>query len=229
VDVIGAGFGRTGTLSVKVALEALGFGPCNHMVEVFEHPEHIPAWQAAAEGAPVDWGAVFAGYRATVDWPGCTFYEALLREYPRARVLLTVRDPERWYESAAATIYQASRAAAGAGSEAPASVRASGRMIDTLIWQLTFGGRFEDKAQAIAVYERHNREVQERVPSERLLVYDVAEGWAPICRFLGVPVPEGRPFPHLNDRATFGQRIEQRVRTGGPGGAPPGPPPAGQA
>jgi Sulfotransferase domain len=225
VDVIGAGFGRTGTLSVKVALEALGFGPCYHMVEVFEHPEHIPAWQAAAEGAPVDWGTVFAGYRATVDWPGCTFYESLLREYPRARVLLTVRDPERWYESAAATIYQANRAAVRAGEEAPAHVPAAGRMIDTLIWRRTFGGRFEDKAQAIACFERHNREVQERVPAERLLVYDVAEGWAPLCRFLGVPVPEGRPFPHLNDRAAFGHRVGQLVRPDRPGG----PPPAGPA
>ena len=212
MDVIGAGFGRTGTLSLKVALEVLGFGPCYHMTEVFEHPEHVPLWQAAAEGTLPDWAHLFAGYKATVDWPGCTFYESLLQAHPAARVLLTVRDSGRWYESVASTIYPASRGAlrgAAPGAGPPPDMVAIGRMIEALIWQRTFDGRFDDRDYAIAVFERHNREVQDRVPGDRLLVFDVAQGWDPLCRFLGVEVPADQPFPHLNDRISFGQRVQQ--------------------
>ena len=110
LEVIGAGFGRTGTMSLKVALEELGFGPCYHMREVFEHPEHIELWRAAMRGDPVDWERVLGDYRATVDWPGCTFYGELLERNPDAKVILTVRDPQRWYESVRDTIYRTSGA-----------------------------------------------------------------------------------------------------------------------
>ena len=110
LKVIGAGLGRTGTMSLKVALEGLGFDRCYHMVEVLAHPEHVRVWDAASRGEPVDWEALFRGYRATVDYPGCNFYQEYLRLYPEAKVILTVRDPGRWYDSARQTIYQASRA-----------------------------------------------------------------------------------------------------------------------
>ncbi len=106
LKIIGAGFGRTGTLSLKVALEELGFGPCYHMLEMFQHPEHIALWEAASKGHPVDWHQVFEEYQATVDWPGCAFYEQFMEAYPDAKVLLTVRDPDKWYESSQATIYR---------------------------------------------------------------------------------------------------------------------------
>jgi hypothetical protein len=211
MQVIGAGFGRTGTLSLKAALEALGFGPCYHMAEVRTHPEHIALWQAAGEGQAIDWDTLFAGYAAAVDWPACTFYEQLMRLYPEAKVVLTVREPERWYESAQTTIYEISGPhAAAAGSPMPT---AQLHMIDTIIWQGTFGGRFEDKQHAIAVFEKNIQEVKERVPRERLLVFDVREGWAPLCRFLQVPLPEG-PFPRLNEAQEFRQRMEERRRAG---------------
>jgi hypothetical protein len=105
MKVIGAGFGRTGTMSLKVALEELGFGPCYHMIELFEHPEHVERWEAAVGGEPVDWEELFSGYQVTVDWPGAAFYKELSERYPEARVILTVRDPERWYESAWNTIF----------------------------------------------------------------------------------------------------------------------------
>ena len=111
LDVIGAGFGRTGTMSLKVALEELGFGPCYHMSEVFAHPEHVELWRAAAQGKEVDWEQIFGGYRATVDWPACSFYGELMEKYPDAKVILTVRDPQRWYESAYNTIYTMTRTA----------------------------------------------------------------------------------------------------------------------
>jgi hypothetical protein len=111
LEVIGAGFGRTGTMSLKVALETLGFGPCYHMTEVFTHPEHVELWRAATQGKPVAWEQIFDGYRATVDWPGCTFYAQLMQRYPDAKVILTVRDPQKWYESVYNTIYRITGAA----------------------------------------------------------------------------------------------------------------------
>lgn len=212
MQIIGAGFGRTGTLSMKAALEQLGFGPCYHMVEVFDKPEHVALWQAAAEGASIDWSKIFASYNATVDWPGCTFYAPLMEAYPQARVILNVRDPERWYKSVSNTIYQAGKAIRGDAEPTP-HMQAFGRMIETLIWGGTFGGRFEAKAHAIEVFERHIAEVKERVPRERLLVFDVKEGWEPLCRFLGVETPE-TPFPRLNDTASFLTETAERARQG---------------
>ncbi len=220
LKVIGAGFGRTGTRSLKEALEILGFGPCYHMVEAFEHPEHVPAWNAATRGEPVDWQELFREYRATVDWPGCTFYQQLMETYPDAKVLLSVRDPEKWYESVTSTIYQVSRR-----SRSPfapllmlllslirPSVAKLVPLINRLIWQGTFQDRFEDKAFALSVFNQHNEEVKQYVPPEKLLVYSVKEGWEPLCAFLGVPVPDV-PFPHLNDRENFvGNRMGEQAR-----------------
>jgi hypothetical protein len=150
-----------------------------------------------------------------VDWPACSFYAPLMEVYPEARVLLTVRDPQMWYESVLNTIYPTSLEEAEGPEE-----RAHLRMTDTLIWQGTFDGRFADRQHAIAVFERHNREVERRVPADRLLVYAVKRGWEPLCRFLDVPVPEDTPFPRLNDTAEFQRRRQGRGR----GHAAPAPP-----
>ena len=222
MKVIGAGFGRTGTWSLKAALEELGFGPCYHMTEVFAHPGHADFWGSAWRGEPVDWEGVLGGYEATVDWPACTFYEELMERHPEAKVLLSVRDPEPWYESTRSTIYELSmllesspiaRLIFGLISLLVFGGFAGGRssIVNDMIWQGTFDGRFEDKAYAIEVFERHNEEVKRRVPSERLLVYEVTEGWVPLCEFLGVPEPE-ETFPHLND-ATLLRRGTKAVRT----------------
>ncbi len=219
LKVIGAGFGRTGTLSLKAALEELGFGPCYHMTEVFSHPQHIADWVAATEGKPVDWKDLLSNYQATVDWPACTFYEELMRVYPDAKVLLTVRNPDSWYESVSSTIYPISRRATGSpfivfiGSLLfPERIRV-GRMINALIWQGTFDGKFEDKEYALAVFQRHIEEVKKNVPTEKLLIYDVKQGWEPLCAFLGVEIPRDKPFPHLNERASFiGNRLMQRTQ-----------------
>jgi hypothetical protein len=215
VKVVGAGFGRTGTLSLKAALETLGFGPCYHMIEVFEHPEHAGFWQAAWRGEPVDWDGLLGGYEAAVDWPACTFYEELLQRCPDARVLLSVRDPERWYESTRDTIYQISKITAGSRLSRAvfafvglfvSGVFEIGRMGNEIIWQGTFDGRFEDRSHAIEVFVRHNEEVKRRVPAEKLLVFEVKEGWGPLCEFLGAEVPD-KPFPRLNDAAQMRRRI----------------------
>lgn len=204
VKVIGAGFGRTGTWSLKAALEQIGFGPAFHMVDLLPHPDRAPMFMAALDGEDVDWNKVFEGYSATVDWPGCTFYDRIAEAYPDAKVLLSVRDPEKWYESATKTIYAMKEAAergtlVGGGPGAPPEVL---EMIRRLQWEHTFQNNFADKAFAIDVFNRHNAAVQATIPADRLLVHEIQEGWAPICEFLGVPVPDTE-FPHLNDAETF--------------------------
>ena len=209
LEVIGASFGRTGTLSMKAALEELGFGPCYHMSELFRNPEHMGQWRAAMRGEPVDWERVLGDYRATVDWPGCTFYGELLERNPDAKVILTVRDPQRWYESVRDTIYRTSgayysvafRLASLVTPRARRLIRAS-RFVSELVWEGDFDGRFGDRGHAIETFERHNEEVKRRVPPGRLLVYEVKQGWGPLCGFLGVEVPD-KPFPHLNDGEAY--------------------------
>jgi hypothetical protein len=208
MKLIGAGFGRTGTTSLKAALEELGLGPCYHMSETFKNSEHVDTWLAAAEGRPVDWKALFSGYQATVDWPGCSFYRELMALYPDAKVLLSVRDPESWYRSCIDTIYKITHVfpISPVGRYLP-GLGKNTRMIERLIWENTFHGRFRDKAHAIAIFERNIEEVRRVVPAERLLIYDVKEGWEPLCRFLGVPAPD-KPFPRLNDTREFQRRIK---------------------
>lgn len=210
MKVIGAGFGRTGTMTLKVALEELGAGPCYHMVEViWGDTSRLPLWQAAANGEATDWKAVFDGFQSTVDWPGCTFYEPLMEVFPDAKVLLTVRDPEAWYESAKSSIYAAliagQKGELAEGTEEPPSPEAFG-MISKLIWEGTFHGRFEDKAYAIEMFDRHIAEVKSKVPSERLVVHEVKEGWKPLADMLGVAEPQ-TPFPRLNDKVAFREMV----------------------
>jgi hypothetical protein len=216
VKVIGAGVGRTGTLSLKAALEQLGFGPCFHGRHVLDHRDRLPLWMAAASGEPVDLALLFDGYTSSMDWPGAAFWRQLVFDvYPDARVILTVRDPGSWYDSVARTIYPmfGSRTEARA-AEARAVVPGLDVMTDftrRLIWDGPFfGGRFEDRDHAIAVFRAHNAAVHREVPADRLLVCGADVGWTTLCAFLGVPVPD-TPYPHLNDPAGFWGRVEARM------------------
>jgi hypothetical protein len=200
LSVIGAGFGRTGTLSLKLALEQLGFGPCYHMVEVLKNPAAPADWSAAADGEPVDWDRVFAGYRSTVDWPSATFYRELAEAYPEAKVVLTVRDPEAWFTSTQATIFGMPYDEAGGPFP---------RMASKVIGRL-FDHRLNDKARVIEVFERHNETVKRVIPPERLLVYEVSQGWGPLCAFLGVEAPAG-PMPKVNSTEEFHQELPARM------------------
>ena len=221
MKVIGAGFGRTGTASLQSALQELGFGPCYHMYEVFEHPQQADFWGAAWRGEALDWEEVLEGYEASVDWPACTFYEQLMERYPDAKVLLSVRDPERWYESTRNTIYELTKlsdhslftrlglASLSLFMFGTFTIRPL-QMAQEIVLRGTFEGKFEDKRYAIEVFNQHNEEVKRRVPKERLLVYEVKEGWKPLCEFLGVKEPD-KPFPRLNDAAEI-QRLILVVR-----------------
>ncbi|MCE2392517.1 MAG: sulfotransferase family protein [Proteobacteria bacterium] len=203
--LVGAGFGRTGTLSLKLALETLGVGPCYHMLEVRRNPDHVSLWSRAADGEPVDWDALFAGYAAAVDWPACRFWRELAERYPESRVLLSLRDPEDWYDSVRQTIYRVMKGeVSGIASDHLDMVR-------KLVLEQTFGGRFEDRAHAIDVFRRHNQEVQEAVAPGRLLVFEASQGWEPLCAFLGRPVPD-EPYPRVNTREQTGAMLEAAVR-----------------
>lgn len=202
LDVVGAGFGRTGTLSLKSALETLGFERCYHMIEVHRHDEHRPVWSAAMRGEPVDWDALFEGYRASVDWPACNFWEPLAAYYPDSRVILSVRDPERWYESVRNTIYPTSMERLRSDDPAQQEV---GRWLCELIWDGVFDGRLEDKDHAIAVYLANTERVKATIPPERLLVFEAAQGWAPLCEFLERDVPD-EPYPRVNTTEEFRER-----------------------
>ena len=197
--VLGAGFGRTGTLSLKGALETLGLAPCYHMVEVARQPEHAEIWTRAARGEPVDWHAFFRDYAAAVDWPATAFWRELASAFPAARIVLTVRDTAAWYASFRATIVERT-AALSPPQDSP--LRAIYDLTHELILGGVFGGRAADEQHACAVYDAHNRSIVDEIPPQRLLVYDLAAGWPPLCAFLERPIPS-EPFPHLNTRAGF--------------------------
>lgn len=207
LTVIGAGFGRTGTTSLKAALERLGCGPCYHMQTAMTRPGHASFWRRARHGRAAFRGFL-RGYRSAIDWPACEFYRELMEDFPQARVILTTRPAGAWYDSVRDTLWQIDQAWPW---WFPQSIR---RMHDEVIWNARFGGRFLDRDQAIAVYEAHLDEVRRTVPPERLLVFDVAQGWAPLCRFLDRPVPADEPFPRLNDRRNFA-RIVAALRFAG--------------
>lgn len=203
--VIGSGFGRTGTLSTKFALERLGFGPCHHMEEVVRHPLHGREWVRIARGGTPDWPSLFAGYDAAVDFPAAVVWKELLAQWPEAKVLHTVRDPERWYDSTASTIFRSPEFVAGwlrrftpAGYPVEVAIR--------MVWDGIFDGRFADRDHAIAVYEAWTQDVIDTVPADRLLVFEVRDGWEPLCEFLDVPVPD-EPFPNVNDKAMILRRF----------------------
>ena len=202
--LIGAGFGRTGTLSLKGALERIDFGPCYHMMEVFQKPEHPALWAAAVDGKPTDWDALFAGYKATVDWPGCHFWRDLAQRYPEAPVLLSVRDPGRWYESVRNTIYKVMSNAPAQGEAEFA--RSQIGMARRVVLEDTFHGRIEEPDYAIEIFERHNQAVRDAIDPDRLLVYELGQGWQPLCDFFGVPVPDS-DFPHANTSEGFGELL----------------------
>lgn len=194
--VIGSGLGRTGTKSLQTALNLLGFGPCHHMVEVFTHPETMPLWIEAGAGRP-DWEAIFAGYASMVDYPGAAYWRQLADYYPDAKVLHSVRDPDDWFDSTQATIF--------AEGGMPARAIASGEGSMAAFFKSFSGGvsgDMHDRAQLTAYFRGHTEAVKAAIAPERLLVYEMGQGWAPLCAFLGVAVPDA-PYPSENSRAEF--------------------------
>jgi hypothetical protein len=213
MKLIGAGLPRTGTLSQKVALEILGFGPCYHMVNVLADLDLVPKWRAAVEGN-ADWPAIFGEHQATVDWPDSYFYRELIDLYPDAKVVLSARDGDSWACSMRDTIWglfygdilirNLSNARAKVDPKWAAFIEL---MIS--MWERSglMPGGIETTLEAMSeAMARFNEEVKQTVPADRLLVWCVSEGWEPLCDFLDVRVP-AMPFPHLNDTREFNDRV----------------------
>jgi hypothetical protein len=199
LEIIGPGFGRTGTNSLKIALEHLGFGPCHHMFEVRDNPALLPDWEAAARGETVDWDNVFRGYRSQVDWPGARYWRELARHFPEARVILTVRDPDAWFDSVQATI---APFVAARGTHPSPHVNAIAEMAHQTIVVPIFNNRLTERDYATRVFREHIAAVKAEIPAHRLLVFDLHEGWRPLCHFLEAEVPD-IPFPKTNSSKEF--------------------------
>ncbi|MCB9135838.1 MAG: sulfotransferase family protein [Anaerolineales bacterium] len=222
LKVIGAGLGRTGTESLKKALELLGFDACYHMFELtMKHPEHLPEWEKLVAGETPNYEFLFDGYQSTADFPACMFYREFMAQYPQAKVVLTVRDADKWYDSAAKTIFRG----------VPVPIVALGRLMglfsknvraslltipfaNDVVNYRFFEGRISDREHTKAIFNAWNEEVKRTVPPERLLVFEVKEGWAPLCHFLGVPIPS-TPFPHANKGDTFEKDLLKRIKSDG--------------
>ena len=199
IEVIGAGFGRTGTLSLKFALEKLGYDKCYHMMEVQHNPGHLQQWIDAADGNELDWPGLFKGYKASVDWPSCNFWREQMAAFPNAKVILSRRDADAWHKSVMNTIWPASKAG---GQNPDAKAQLGWKMAREVIWDGVFAGRIEDRDYAIECFERHNQTVIDSVPADNLLVYQPGDGWQPLCDFLGCDVPD-EPYPRTNTTEEF--------------------------
>ncbi len=196
LKVIGTGFGRTGTDSMREALNILGVGPCHHMVEVNASEEQKVTWRALVKkGLPPSWEQLFAGYASAVDWPSAYYWRELIAFYPQAKVVLTYRTADSWWKSFEQTILQGIQR-----STEPESLGLA------LIRDKVFGGRADDRAHAIAMYEENVAAVRATVPPERLLVHSLGDGWEPLCAHLGVPVP-AQPYPSRNTTNDFQNMI----------------------
>jgi Sulfotransferase domain len=200
--IVGAGLGRTGTSSLKHALERLTGGSCYHMVELFGRPQDTAVWQAAVDGEEVDWVSFFDGWDAVVDWPACTFWREIAAAHPDAVVLLSTRESsEKWWQSMSATILP--NLASEVPPDDPAWVERRRMMRGVVDRTLDPGWPAHDAV--VGGYERHNAAVRAEVDPARLCDWTPGDGWAPLCQALGVPEPD-EPFPHTNTTADFNSR-----------------------
>ena len=220
LKVIGAGWGRTGTESLKLALEQLGFDKCYHAYELIANPHQITYWEQLQRGERPDYDALFSGYQAAVDFPVCYHYRELLQQYPDAKIILTVRDPSHWYDSAAKTIFVKPK---------PGKVRLlwflslfSKRLryiyritknAESFLFGQVWKNKVSDKVAMIDFFNTWNEEVKRTVPADKLLVYEVKQGWEPLCKFLNVPIPDS-PFPKANEHGDFHQRLDKGIAKG---------------
>lgn len=198
--LIGAGLGRTGTTSLKIALEKLLGAPCHHMMELFAHPEQIPVWHAAARGEMPDWRRFLSGYAAAVDWPSAAFWPELAAAFPDAVILLSEREPASWWKSASGTIFQA----------IPQAPNPAWRDMVVDLMRERFTWPLDDQGAVLAAYERWYADARARIPRDRLLTWRASDGWAPLCQALGVAVPSD-PFPRANTTEEFQAMVRARM------------------
>lgn len=210
IKIVGAGYGRTGTKSLQLALEKLGYGKCYHMEELFRNPAGITHWKNAYQGKKVDWTSLFQNYQSIVDFPGAIYYKEIANHFPDTKVILSVRDPEKWYQSVRATIFGFDPGPAIKMKmlfKMPFSAPARNlfqviQQSNKAIWNQYFEDKFEDKDYAIQRFKQHIEEAKRVIPKERLLIFDAKDGWQPLCDFLGKEIPS-EPYPNSNKKEDF--------------------------
>jgi hypothetical protein len=214
LKVIGAGWGRTGTESLKKALEIIGFGKCYHAFELLKDGHRVVYWEQLAKGEQPDYDRLFEGFQSAVDFPVALYYKEFMKQYPEAKIILSYRDPEKWYESASKTILRPipfffiplCRFVGLFNKNISYFPRIHAIMINEILNQF-MQGRQNDRAFMINLYNRWVEDVKQTVPEEKLLVFEAREGWEPLCKFLNVPIPEV-PYPKGNDSEQFRKRIK---------------------
>ena len=204
LEIVGAAYPRTGTVSLKLALEELGFGPCHHMAEIIAHPEMGALWIAAAQGRP-DWEAIFAGYKSCADAPSCYVWREITAKYANAKVILTERDPQEWFESTQATVFSPQWVAATLKMPL-------GPFFQAAVYDF-YGDKIHDRDFMIATYKSYCADVKQTIAPDRLLVYRTGSGWEPLCGFLGVPVPS-TPYPKANQRDEMKAMLARSISKG---------------
>jgi hypothetical protein len=224
LKVIGAGGPRTGTASLKTAFETLGFGECQHMESLFNRPHLVDYWVELFKTGKTDFDTLFDGFQSTSDFPGYLHLEPLLEKYPDAKVVLTNRDPEEWYESASRTVYaftpqtfsqKLRRLPKKMKSKRFRGIAKTLRLVEVYLWKGHYEGKFLDKQRTIDTYLATNEKTRSLVPKDQLLEYQIGDGWEPLCEFLNVPVPD-QPFPHRNARNQFIAQLSKIMSSGGP-------------
>lgn len=223
IKVIGAGGPRTGTASLKTALEVLGFGKCSHMEGLFNQPDLVDYWVEFFETGKTDFDALFKDHQSTTDFPGCLLYKELLEQYPDAKVILTLRDPENWYQSTLETVHRFVPQTfmqklpfipRKLSSPRFRNIAKTLALVEVYFLKRHYKGQFKNKKQTLEIYNAFNEEVRRTVPKGQLLEMHISEGWEPICKFLNVPIPD-QPFPKKNQRAQFIQQIGGMINGGG--------------
>lgn len=222
LKVIGVGGPRTGTASLKMALEQLGFGKCYHMEWVFNHTEDVAYWKELYETGTTDFERLFDGFQSTVDFPGYLNYQAFLKQYPEAKFILSERDPEAWYESALNTVFSVTPQTFGQKlgmmkkmlfSKKFREMSKAFLLVEKYLWKGLYEGRFKDKAFALNRYQGTNEDIIKTIPASQLLRFNPADGWEPLCEFLGVEAPN-EPFPYKNKRKDFKEQLNKMLNTG---------------
>ena len=220
IKIIGAGLPRTGTNTLKQSLEQLGYKHVYHMKELLVNPDKLHYWKTLEETGDTDWDALYNGYDGTVDFPGYPWYEEHMKRYPDAKVILTVRDFESWYKSVDSTVFRAGPQTPGEKIKMLSKLLFNSRarkVVKVIKWfkKVFFAnelqGKFEDKDFAQQFWEGHLAKVKANVPADKLLVYDVRDGWGPLCAFLGKPEPAD-PLPHLNKKENFKEMLPKLMK-----------------
>lgn len=212
LKVIGTGLPRTGTASLKGALQLLGYQQTYHMDNLLNNPAMVKYWVELFDTGKTDFDVLFDGFTASTDFPGFFAYKALLKKYPESKFILTTRDLDSWYDSIHKTVFQAVTSFFAKETPTDSMRRVEGvfQLLDRYLFGQFFNGTFTDKEKTLSIVKAYLQEVKQNIPDGQMLVYEISEGWEPLCDFLDLPVPD-LEFPYKNKREDFNTMIAKML------------------